>query len=319
MAFNSFITSIESLVTTHEETRAGFLSIALEKNKVGDPYVKNALAFKAMAAHTSSPDDFLVMPQIRPFLLTASGLSDKSMKYLTEQDETTAIQELIDKFLKPAGANYIDEATFRYLLIKGDALGGTMRNKIGALGQEKLIRAIFSSMDVRGIQCMWLPNTSNATSWQQKNYGAAGIESQVKALQWNNNNGSRILVFNMNVPTVKKNVDICLYSATTAEYDRGRIVRRPERAVMLGELKGGIDPAGADEHWKTANTALERIRTSFSSVGFSDVKTSFVGAAIETAMAGEIFEQLQSGVLDNAANLTNTNQLIEYCNWLIEL
>ena len=319
MAFNSFITSANSLVTTYEETRAGFLSIALEKNKVGDPYVKNALAFKAMVANTASPDDFLTMPQIRPFLLTASGLSDKSMLYLTEQDKTAAIQELIDKFLKPAGADYIDAAIFRYLLIKGDAVGGTMRNKIGALGQEKLIRAIFSSMDVSGIQCMWLPNINNAINWQLKSAGVAGIESQVKALHWHNDNGSRILVFNMTVPTVKKNVDICLYSATIAEYDYGKIVRRPERAVMLGELKGGIDPAGADEHWKTANTALERIRTSFASAGFQGVKTSFVGAAIENAMAGEIFEQLRAGVLDNAANLTNTNQLIEYCNWLIEL
>lgn len=86
MAFNSFITSADTLVTTHEQTRAGFLSIALEKNKVGDPYVKNALAFKAMVAHTKSPDEFLSMPQIRPFLLTASGLSEKSMQYLTTAD-----------------------------------------------------------------------------------------------------------------------------------------------------------------------------------------------------------------------------------------
>ena len=48
--FNKFITAAEDLVTTHEQTRAGFLSIALEKNRVGDPYVKNALAFKAMVA-----------------------------------------------------------------------------------------------------------------------------------------------------------------------------------------------------------------------------------------------------------------------------
>ena len=272
-----------------------------------------------MVAHTSSPDDFLTMPQIRPFLLTASGLSDKSMQYLTEQDKTTAIQELIDKFLKPAGVDYIDEATFRYLLIKGDAVGGTMRNKIGALGQEKLIRAIFSSMDVRGIQCMWLGNSPNVSIWQQKNPGDIGIESQAKALQWSNEKGSRILIFNMTIPTVKKNVDICLYSAEISEYGGGKIVRNPSHAVMLGELKGGIDPAGADEHWKTANTALERIRTSLSSAGFSGVKTSFVGAAIENAMANEIYNQLQDGILDNAANLTNTNQLIEFCNWLIEL
>ena len=52
---NKFITSAESLVTTHEQTRAGFLAIALEKNRVGDPYVKQALAFKAMGgAHDRS-------------------------------------------------------------------------------------------------------------------------------------------------------------------------------------------------------------------------------------------------------------------------
>lgn len=319
MPFNVFITSADSLVTTHEQTRAGFLSIALEKNKVGDPYVKNALAFKAMVSHTSSPDDLLRMPNIRPFLLTASGLSDKSMNYLTEEDQTAAIMELIEKFLKPAGKDYIDEATCRYLLIKGDAVGGTMRNKIGALGQEKLIRAIFSSMDVQGLPCDWLPDDDKSFTWKRKSVGEAGIESQVKALHWKNGNGHRILAFNMTVPTVKKNVDICLFRSNTGEYDKGKIVRYPERAIMFGELKGGIDPAGADEHWKTGNTALIRIREAFASAGYPDIKTSFVGAAIENAMAGEIFGQLQDGVLSNAANLTDTNQLIEYCNWLIQL
>ena len=87
---------------------------------------------------------------------------------------------------------------------------------------------------------------------------------------------------------------------------------------MMGELKGGIDPAGADEHWKTANTALEHIRTTFPSAGHP-VQTSFVGAAIETAMAEEIYSQLQAGVMTNAANLTNDNQLVAYCNWLLNL
>lgn len=81
---NKFITSAASLVTTHEQTRAGFLAIALEKNMIGDPYVKRALAFKAMAAHTTGPDDFLNMPQIRPFMLTAAGLSEKSLQHLNE-------------------------------------------------------------------------------------------------------------------------------------------------------------------------------------------------------------------------------------------
>ena len=87
---------------------------------------------------------------------------------------------------------------------------------------------------------------------------------------------------------------------------------------MLGELKGGIDPAGADEHWKTANSALERIRKGYGLVGRS-VLTSFVGAAIEKAMANEIYQQLVDGKLSNAANLTNNDQLVEYCNWIIDL
>lgn len=88
---------------------------------------------------------------------------------------------------------------------------------------------------------------------------------------------------------------------------------------MFGEWKGGIDPAGADEHWKTGNSALNRIRTSFSNAGYPHIKTSFIGAVIEHSMAKEIYDQLEDGTLANASNLTNNNQLIAYCNWLIDL
>ena len=316
--FNRYITKPEDLVTTHEQTRAGFLSIALEKNMVGDPYVKNALAFRAMVAGTSCADDFLTMESIRPFMLTASGLSDKSMQYLTEADQTGAIKELIEKFLKPAGENYIDEAIYRYLLIKGDAVGGIMRNRIGALGQEKLIRTILSCMNVQGISYKWMPNESGSYVWKDKSEDDSGIEKSIKALHWNCGNGDRRVCKADFWTTVRKNVDICLFEGNPQSYDRGRIVRMAEKTLMLGELKGGIDPAGADEHWKTANTALDRIRNSFANVGYS-VKTSFVGAAIANAMAVEIFEQLESEVMTNAANLTDNNQLVEYCNWLLEI
>ena len=148
---------------------------------------------------------------------------------------------------------------------------------------------------------------------------AVGAEANVKALHWKNANGDRLLIFNAKIPTVNNNVDICLFSGGIDEYDKGKIVRRNERAIMFGELKGGIDPAGADEHWKTGNTALTRIRSKFADAGYRQMKTSFIGAAIERSMAEEIYAQLEAGTLANATNLTNKDQLFAYCCWLIEL
>ncbi|WP_390903760.1 AvaI/BsoBI family type II restriction endonuclease [Trichothermofontia sichuanensis] len=86
----------------------------------------------------------------------------------------------------------------------------------------------------------------------------------------------------------------------------------------MGELKGGIDPAGADEHWKTAQAALNRIRQAFADAGHVPL-TFFVGAAIEKRMAREIWEQLESGMLNNAANLNEENQVASISRWLCSL
>ncbi|MCJ7837546.1 DUF1217 domain-containing protein [Cuneatibacter sp. NSJ-177] len=317
MAFNKFITSDSDLVTTHQATRAGFFSIALEKNRVSDPYVKTALSFKTMVNGVKSPNDLLNIPAIRPFLIAASGLSDKSLNYLDEDDRTAAIKELIDKFLKPAGQDFIDEVVYRYLLIKGDSVGGTMRNRIGAIGEEKLIRCILSNLSVQGITYDWCDG-SPTYRWQRQPQNDAGLEQSIKALHWKNSNGERVLAFDMTIPLVGKNVDICLFSSDVAGYDKGRIKNHPDKGLMFGELKSGIDPAGADEHWKTGNTALQRIRNSFGDANYS-IQTSFVGAAIEKSMAIEIYDQLVDGTLSNASNLHDVNQLNEYCNWVVSI
>jgi hypothetical protein len=82
--------------------------------------------------------------------------------------------------------------------------------------------------------------------------------------------------------------------------------------------KGGIDPAGADEHWKTARTALTRIREAFAAQKLSP-HTFFIGAAIEAKMAAEIWQMLKTGVLENAANLTDETQRASFTSWLCRL
>jgi hypothetical protein len=83
-------------------------------------------------------------------------------------------------------------------------------------------------------------------------------------------------------------------------------------------LEKTIIAIGADEHWKTASSALNRITQAFVNHGLNP-HTFFIGGAIEKKMAGEIWSQLEHGTLTNAANLTNENQIASISGWLCSL
>ena len=118
-----------------------------------------------------------------------------------------------------------------------------------------------------------------------------------------------------------KSIDVILLEAHGMQPvtpKRQKILIEQRNAYLAcGELKGGNDPAGADEHWKTATAALSRVRDSFSEgVGPA---LFFVGGAIEVAMAEEIHAQLADGRLAHAANLNKDRQLIDITEWLVAL
>lgn len=308
----------EDLVTSHEQTRAGFIEAALAKNYKAKPYVEQAKTLKSLASRASAPVELLKIPEIQNCLLAASGLSDKSLKYFTEEDKKEAIKKLISEFLEPAGETFIDELVYRFLLIKGDSLDGSMRNYVELIAQVKLIRKVLSLLSMQKISFMILfKDDKKKNKWQSFDYEHIFDKAdEVIAIQWSNKQGNRILFFNATIPLVKNNIDICLYQGGMEDFNSGNIVKEDDKAILLGELKGGIDPAGADEHWKTGNSALERIREAFARYS---IKTSFIAAAIEKKMATEIYAQLQDGTLQYAANLTVDGQLTAYCNWMINL
>jgi len=308
------LTSSESLVTTYEETRAGFVALALEKNRRATPFIEEARALKAAASKASKPALLVNIAGIKAALLTAAGVSNKAAGHMEPQDQEEAIQGLIEQFLEPAGSNFVEELVFRFLLTRGDALGGSMRNIGGAMAQRKLTRAIIASLSVAGISYDWLSTKSN--TWIHGTEDDPDIELDANGLSWSNGHQNRTIRYNLTVPFLKKNVDLCLFNCRYQAFSVG--YRNPAFYVALGELKGGIDPAGADEHWKTARTSLSRIKLAFESNGFSP-HLFFVGAAIENSMAEEIWNQLEEGTLSNAANLTDANQVASLCRWLCNL
>jgi type II restriction enzyme len=312
MSYRNHLRQASDLKTPPADTRAGFVEMAVERSARAVPYVSEAKALHAAASNTESPEQLLGLSAIRSGLISAAGISDKASGHMLDEDKTQAINDLIANHLETAGSSYIEELVYRFLLTKGDTLGGSMRNVTGTLAGRKLIRGILSALNLAGVPYSW--RASAKSGWISSTPEDAGIEAQLRSLAWSNCKGPRVLLFNCNAPMVGKNIDYCLLSCDPATYEES--IGNPNSYIALGELKGGNDPAGADEHWKTASKALMRIRAGFAS-NEKLPSTFFIGAAIVADMANEIWKELEEGTLTNAANLTNPNQLASVCSWLI--
>jgi len=311
------------LVTSHEATRSGFIEIALERNRKGTPFITEARYIRELSRSTNTPRELLDIIELKPCLLTAAGISDKAAQYFTDEDKNEAIINFIENFLEPSGSDYIDELTYRYLLTRGDSLGGMMRNLAGKIGEEKFTSYLLAALRVNQIKHNVWYNRDGKCASNHSMFSGVFNSKNVKAICWENADRKRLLIYNTKIPAVDKNIDLTIINRSSGVEDKNiitgavnLITREPGYILAFGELKGGIDPAGADEHWKTANTALQRIRTAYEQ---RIPYTFFVAAAIEDSMAMEIFTQLRTGVLSGVANLTKDSQMTALVNWIINL
>jgi len=307
--------SAKNLETSYEAVRAGFAALVLEKNRRAVPFVAQARALKAAASKAKSPADLLKIPDIQPALLTAAGVSDKAANHLQTSDKREAVDGLIKNFLEPAGVNFVEELVFRFRTACDNTLGGSMRNIGGFMAQKKLTRAIIAYLKLTEHNCQWLHSETN--TWAELPEDDADVELSLRGLCWDTVKGPRTLLYNVTVPLFRNNVDLLLFNCSAEDLTR-EVIKTPSAYIALGELKGGIDPAGADEHWKTARTALDRIHKAFSKQKLKP-HTFFIGAAIETKMATEIWEMLKRGNLENAVNLTDEDQVTSVSQWLCSL
>lgn len=313
--FQKHLKSSDDLCTPHEATRAGFIALALEKNRRATPFVAEARLLRAAASTVATPQDLMDIADIRSGLLTASGVSDKAAGHLNEADKQEAISGLIRNYLEPAGSQFVEELVFRFLLTRGDTLGGSMRNAGGFMAKCKLTRCLIAHLNLAGIDYRWRADHSKV--WSKRPESDADIEMTLRGLAWNHAGKKRTLIYNLTVPLIKKNVDMCLFNCEAHALSKQVYAHLPSY-VAMGELKGGIDPAGADEHWKTAQSALKRITVAFSKKNLVP-HTFFVGAAIEKSMAEEIWQMLASATLENAANLNDQTQMSSLARWLCSL
>ncbi|MBI4787491.1 MAG: hypothetical protein HY782_10645 [Chloroflexi bacterium] len=78
-----------------------------------------------------------------------------------------------------------------------------------------------------------------------------------------------------------------------------------------GELKGGADPAGSDEHWKTATRAFDRILDAVEHTARPKPKLSFIASILVDRVAREAALWIQQGKLTSVYNLTQIAESTE--------
>ncbi len=177
-------------------------------------------------------------------------------------------------------------------------MGGSLRNYTGAIAGVKLVAKVKEKLSQSGFETGFRENKSGKT----------------QCIFWKN----RVLFFDVKPKIINKNIDVILVADPDEGTPEKKLIENETLYIACGELKGGIDPAGADEHWKTANSSLGRIRTAFQ---YKKNKPAlfFIGAAIEKSMAKEIFNQIKNGQLTYAANLNKEEQFDDLVEWLISL
>src|SRR3989344_3510430 len=133
-----FIKKAKDLQTSHRAICDGFLAQAVQKTEKARPYVEEARAFYEALKKVKTIEDLLASKKYRRDLVTACGFSDKAMAQLTEVELDNAIKKVLVRIHKESGKEFRENILYRYLLTKGDTLGGSIRNITGASAGIKL-------------------------------------------------------------------------------------------------------------------------------------------------------------------------------------
>lgn len=292
------ITRAGDLVTSREATTRGFIDQAQQKVRLASGYIQQARDLDDILATGRELRDLLADEDMRHTFLTAIGFSEKAISHLSKSQQEAVLDGSLAELEAVAAVSLRQEIVYRFLLTSGDSVGGVIRNLAGAQGKDIFSNAVLAA----------LKNGGHKFTVDQPE-GAL----RPRSISWEN----RLLVFDRQTKAImKNNIDAILLDTGGAAPNASSLLGQRTAYIACGEIKGGVDPAGADEHWKTAHAALERIRTSF---GLMRPALFFAAVAIESAMAGEIVSQLRDNRLTYAANLTNADQVADLANWLAGL
>jgi type II restriction enzyme len=276
---------IEDLVTNRELVIKGVLWQAKRKLKMTENTRMRLQETAQNLMNVVSFKEILSEPLLVQFCMFSEMISKKSYNHFTTNERALIIKSIIT-LKKLKDPDYISSLIDRNMIMEGEVIGGKMRNIIGQKGESIFLLSMIERLNDSKIKYKIDKTRTDKFS----------------SIEWNN----KKVFFNKTPKFIGKNIDFILIERNEeGDFD----VENPKTFISAGEIKGGIDPAGADEHWKTASHALRRIEEKFSADGLVSPNLFFVGGAISNHMASEVLESIRSGNLTSAANLNYSDQL----------
>lgn len=352
--WRTLIKSAKDLQTRRESTRQGFIDQAYEKSKRAITIENHVHDFMLALKNVRQVEDLLDLNAYWSDLIAAASYSLKAWGYAkageTSDQQKARLRERFVEIYERCKNETTDEECcltlfrerilFRSLLTQGESLGGSMRNWIGRVGADSLVEAIQTVLAGQGTTEYAKRSTKvQRIRWENRlllfdtkptlhikgervevTLSSSSEEEAETSKELPLNNIDMILLDTSHIPQAQTmwGDSLPLNTEDLLQAEKG-LLKNPGYYLACGELKSGNDPAGGDEHWKTAWAAFDRIRNPSSVTKDFQPELFFVGRAIEAVMATNIFERLESGVFSFAANLSNPQQVAGLAQWLTTL
>jgi type II restriction enzyme len=274
-------------LTLKTDTQQGIIAQAALKQKLAEKCINSRSILQPLLDNTTFPFTQTITNTQFDFFTAATGLSKKSCEQFHRHEVINMLNDLIcvEQLVCPMQQQGLID---RYLMSKGESIGGELRNLVGQIGEDKVIKAIF---DVHPHLCVTHSKTGKIQS----------IGNRIFSVH-----------FNRKPKLIGKSVDIIVLHHPDNVAD----LEDPKQYYHAGEIKSGIDPAGADEHWKTACTAFSRIRDVFQEHDTCPA-LGFLGASINKNMIGEMQSQLAQGTLHSISNLNRKEQVAAWVQFAL--
>jgi hypothetical protein len=203
----------------------------------------------------------------------------------------------------------------------GESIGGSWRNEVGRLAYAEVIGGFLRYLHAKGFLStvsydlkgpLYLDEEEEESAYlEQGNLLSDGPDflHQLSSIESNRVVYKTIALRNGHELRLNRQIEWRDKQGTTYKIGPDLSAFTEDETLNWGgELKGGADPAGSDEHWKTATRAFDRILTAVEQTGRSRPKLSFIATILVDRVAREAALWIQEGKLTSVYNLAQITE-----------